>query len=317
MTKTKKIKIVKKKLQLDGAEKLLVIKGLRSNIKALESEGEGIIEAYVSVFGNVDSYGDIVEKGAFADAIINNFPRYPKGIWAHDWSQPIAKTLEIREDERGLYIKAQLILSVQKAREAWDLIKAGVMTDFSFGYEINESEFDTRGFRHLKKLTPYEWSPVLVGANNQATIVGVKTADQEAIEEEVEVPENTPVAGEEKPESEIPEPVTPKPEGETETDEQKKALELEEKAGRVLSAKNVSLIKGAMSSIDGAITGLSDAKNAFEALLKAVEDPSEEDGKGKAVEEPHKEEFKNILKGVRLLDKGIEQTIIRLKKITE
>ncbi len=29
-----------------------------------EGEEKGVVEAYVSVFGNVDSYGDIIEQGA-------------------------------------------------------------------------------------------------------------------------------------------------------------------------------------------------------------------------------------------------------------
>jgi HK97 family phage prohead protease len=314
-----KIKITKLKTKIDGEEKILTIKGLRSNIKALPDDpaGEGIIEAYVSIFGNVDSYGDIVEQGAFKDSLSKWFPRYPKGIWAHDWSLPIAKTLECREDARGLYVKAQLILTVEKGAEAWELIKSGVVTDFSFGYEVTDYEFDTLGFRHLKGITIYEWSPVLVGANNQATILSAKSAKgegEEVLEEEVDVPENTPALGEEKPvgdltpiPAKLPEEVPPAPEP------------VEEKAGRVLSSKNVELIKSAISSIDSAISGLTDTKSAFEALISAVEDTNTDAGKGKKeVDQPsNKEEIKNILKGVRQADKTIEKTIIRLKKMAE
>lgn len=319
------IKIVKKKLEIDGQKKVLTIKGLHSNIKAVNADpaGDGVIEAYVSVFGNVDSYGDIVEPGAFADAVIafNTNGRYPKGIWAHDWSMPIAKTLEMREDERGLYIKAQLILSVPKAQEAYDLIKAGVMTDFSFGYEINGYDFDDRGFRHLRKVTIYEWSPVLVGANNQATLISSKSAgkDQPIEEEEVEVPDETPetevpVIEAQTPPGDTP-PVDPVPEGETE--EEKKSREMGEKAGRVLSAKNVSLIKEALSSIDTVTTELTSIKSTFEALISAVEEPDPEKGTGKGVDQPdNKDEVKQILKGVRQADKIIEKSIIRLKRLS-
>lgn len=172
-------------MKLDGKPVKMELKGLPVTEIKVVDEANGIIEAYVSIFNNVDSYGDVVLKGAFADSIKAWFPRYPKGVWGHDWNDPIAKTLEIREDERGLYIKGQLIMEVQRAKEAYALIKAGVMTDFSFGYEVNDYEIDfDKGIRYLKKLTIFEWSPVLVGANNRATLLAVKSQEQEIGEEE-------------------------------------------------------------------------------------------------------------------------------------
>ena len=175
-----KIKI--KILKIEGKEVQVEEKALKAQIKAID-DGQGIIEAYVSVFGNVDSYGDIVEKGAFANAVkaFLSDGRYPKGVWAHDWSLPIAKTLEMREDNFGLYIKAQLVLSVQKAQEAYDLIKAGVITDFSFGFSVDKSNVDADGVRHITNISIYEWSPVLVGANPETQLLSVKSADKEKL----------------------------------------------------------------------------------------------------------------------------------------
>ncbi len=200
-----KIKHYVKRIKIEGSEHKLVLKTIQAReIKVIDEE-QGIIEAYVSVFGNVDSYGDIVVKGAFADACkaFNAGGKYPKGIFGHDWLQPIAKTLEMREDDYGLYIKGKLILSVQKARETLDLIKAGVLTDFSFGYEVNEGKVEKDGYRYLYKITIYEWSPVLVGANPEAGILSAKAAPDSGIEEEeVEIPDP-------KPETETPEEETP------------------------------------------------------------------------------------------------------------
>lgn len=225
-------------MTLEGKEIRMVIKSLPVTSVKVVDEQQGIIEAYVSIFGNVDSYGDIVVKGAFADSLAKYFPRYPKGVWAHDWTQPIAKTLEAKEDERGLYIKAQLLLDIQKAKEAYILIKEGVVTDFSFGYEVEDFQMDfEQGVRYLKKLTIYEWSPVLVGANSSATLVGVKS-DGQVIEEEIE-----------------------------------------EKAGRVLSEENRTLIKTAMDEITDVTGRLGDLFKMFEALYKATEQSSADNGK--------------------------------------
>ncbi len=144
---------------------------------------EGIIEAFVSVFGNVDSYGEIVDFGAFADSLK---VKLPKGVWSHDWREPIASTLEAREvpagdpmlpesikQYGGLYIKGKIVLGVQRGREAYELIKEKVVDEFSIGYGEDEVE-DLADGRHLKKLRLWEWSPVLVGANDKTALVGVK-----------------------------------------------------------------------------------------------------------------------------------------------
>lgn len=67
------------------------------------SEEVGVIEAIVSVFNHVDSGDEIVRPGFFEKSIAK---KLPKGVWAHDWKQPIAKTLEARE-----------LLSRSRARE--------------------------------------------------------------------------------------------------------------------------------------------------------------------------------------------------------
>lgn len=229
-------------MTLEGKEIKMMIKSLPVTSVKVVDEQQGIIEAYVSIFGNVDSYGDIVVKGAFADSLAKYFPRYPKGVWAHDWTQPIAKTLEAKEDERGLYIKAQLLLDIQKAKEAYVLIKEGVVTDFSFGYEVEDFQMDfEQGIRYLKKLTIYEWSPVLVGANSSATLVGVKN-DGQIIEEQ-------------------------------ETGQPKADEKIEDKAGRVLSEENRTLIKTAMDEITDVTGRLDDLFKMFEALFRATEQP--------------------------------------------
>lgn len=176
LTMDQKTKLVKK-ISIDGQEVTLEYKDLPVQLKVDEKE-EGVVEAYVSVFGNVDSYGEIVEKGAFAESLKSSFPRYPKFVWAHNWEEPLGPTLEAHEDERGLYAKGKFVLSVQRAREIYELMKAGAITDFSFGYKVDEDVVDENGIRHLKKLTIFEWSPVLVGANPKATLLNVKSVEQ-------------------------------------------------------------------------------------------------------------------------------------------
>lgn len=160
-----------------------VLKSPNFSFKILDDEEEeGIIEAYVSVFENVDLGGEVIKRGAFEESLKT---KLPKGVWAHNWDEPIAKTLEAREDAHGLYIKGKLILSVQKAKEAYELMKEGVIDEFSIGYRVLEDEI-IDGIRYLKKVKLYEWSPVLAGMNPATELIGIKTIEVSDDEEEIE-----------------------------------------------------------------------------------------------------------------------------------
>jgi hypothetical protein len=57
-------------------------------------ESEGIVESIVSVTGIVDEVKDRIVPGAYAKTLSE---RKPKGVWGHDWNNPVSKTLEVRE----------------------------------------------------------------------------------------------------------------------------------------------------------------------------------------------------------------------------
>ncbi len=145
---------------------------------------QGVIKAYVAIFGNVDLGGDILEPGAFAESISK---KLPKIIWHHDWEQPIGTTLMAKEvmpgdpslpesirENGGLYVEGQLVAGVQKADEARLLLKAGAIDEFSFGYWVDDGFLDKEGNFHLKKVEIFEWSPVLVGMNPKTVLVEAK-----------------------------------------------------------------------------------------------------------------------------------------------
>jgi HK97 family phage prohead protease len=155
----------------------------------------GVLEAIVSVFGNVDNGGEIVEPGFFKDSLGE---RMPKGVWMHDWKTPVAKTLEAKEllpgdpllppalqDNGGAYVKAQFNLDTQRGREAFSDIKFGLVDEYSIGYKVLEDTWEAkadangspRQVRRLLKGRWYEWSPVLVGMNDRTATIGVKEDD--------------------------------------------------------------------------------------------------------------------------------------------
>lgn len=160
-----------------------------SEIKA--DDQTGVIEAIVSVFNNKDSGNEIVRPGFFTKSIQR---KLPKGVWAHDWKMPIAKTLEAKEllpgdpllpDNLkllgGTYIKAQFNQGTQRGREAYSDVKFGTIDEFSIGYKVTKEGRDEKtGARELLEGDWKEWSPVLVGMNDQTALLSVKSAECES-----------------------------------------------------------------------------------------------------------------------------------------
>lgn len=162
-------------------------KSLPFQIKAAGTDDgleEGQFTAYASVFGNVDSYGDIVDKGAFTDTLkeweAKDAP-IPL-LWGHDifdMFNNIGEVLEAKEDDHGLLVKGQFDLDNPNGRQGYKLAKTKRVTDLSFAFDVVDSEEevkDEQRFNHLKSLKLYEVSMVPFGANDQTEFVGVKAA---------------------------------------------------------------------------------------------------------------------------------------------
>ena len=148
-------------------------------IKELDTSS-GEFEGYGSTFGGEpDSYGDVVEKGAFLGSLAEHRAKgtMPKMFWSHRSSEPIGKWLEAKEDDRGLLLRGKLNMDVQRAREAASLIKEGDIDGLSIGYRLKRYEIDAEtGVWFLKEVDLREVSIVSIGANENATITSVKAA---------------------------------------------------------------------------------------------------------------------------------------------
>ncbi len=109
----------------------------------------GVFEAIVSVFDNVDSYGDVVRKGAFEKTLAN---WETKGapipvLWSHRTDDPdmnIGHVLEAKELDRGLWIKAQLDMEAPKGQTVYRLMKGGRVREFSFAYSVTDGSPKTK-----------------------------------------------------------------------------------------------------------------------------------------------------------------------------
>ena len=149
-------------------------------------EGEnGVVEGYASTWTKTpDSYGDIVIKGAFTDTLKKRkasghpFPL----CFNHDFDQIIGAVFEAYEDDYGLKFRASF-LNTPAAQEKRELVKEGIVWQFSFAYSVLGSEAPTEEekkqgiFQKLTKLDLYEVSLVPVPANQTAVVTDIKNDD--------------------------------------------------------------------------------------------------------------------------------------------
>jgi HK97 family phage prohead protease len=128
----------------------------------VELVGEAGIEGYASRFGEVDQGGDLVAAGAYSASLaqLTVCGRAVKMLWQHDPSQPIGIWDEVREDERGLYVKGRLLTEVARAREAATLLAAGAIDGLSIGYRTVRAHKNEDGRRVLAEIDLWEVSLV-------------------------------------------------------------------------------------------------------------------------------------------------------------
>jgi hypothetical protein len=149
-------------------------------LRIRELGDNGLFEGYASTFGNVDSYGDIVERGAFARTIDQNDGRFPI-LWQHRSDEPIGVSVEMSEDLHGLAVTGQLNLETQRGREAHSLLRQGAIKGLSIGFETVKQTL-LGGVRHLVEIRLWEFSVVTFPANDLATVTAVKTGELDELE---------------------------------------------------------------------------------------------------------------------------------------
>ena len=153
------------------------------------ASGEAEFDAYASVFGNVDSYGDVVHKGAFARSLKEWSAKgapipvfYNHGAFTNDPTDNVGYLRVAQEDEKGLRVIPVLDVEANpKAAYVYHLLKSGRLRELSIGYvskTYDWSELDGMEVRNIRDVDLLEVSVVPVAANDQATVVEVRSALQ-------------------------------------------------------------------------------------------------------------------------------------------
>lgn len=160
-----------------------------------DSGATGTFEGYGAVFGNLDSYGDVIQKAAFKDTLKEwkKAKRLPPMLVQHGgWMMtdqdalPVGKWMEMEEDDHGLKVKGRLInLDTESGKRIYGAMREGVLDGMSIGYRAKEFAVGTKPEeprRTLKKIDLVELSVVTFPANGAARVSQVKSADELKVE---------------------------------------------------------------------------------------------------------------------------------------
>jgi uncharacterized protein len=168
----------------------LEVKFARLGAVAL-TEDAMVVEGYASFFGLKDQGGDVVEAGAYARSLaaLKAKGRTVKMLWQHDAGEVIGVWDEVREDDRGLFVKGRVLTSVARGREAAELIGKGAIDGLSIGYRTLKARKGASGERVLVELDLWEVSlvtfPMLaearLGAKSGGGLAGMIEAARSAV----------------------------------------------------------------------------------------------------------------------------------------
>ena len=150
----------------------------------LKADEVGKISGFFSTYEKTpDSYGDIIEPGAFTKTIEKRketghpFPL----CFNHDFSAVIGAVNTIEEKEQGPYIEADF-LDTQLGQDVRKMVQSGAIYQFSFAYDVlknrapNAEEKANGVTNVLEEVEVYEVSVVTVPANSNAQVTDIKSA---------------------------------------------------------------------------------------------------------------------------------------------
>jgi HK97 family phage prohead protease len=157
-------------------------KFISSEIKDIDAK-QGVVAGYFANFNTLDSDGDIIRKGAFAQSIQEWYPKgRVKHLLNHDVSKPLGKIIDLFEDDYGLFYKSE-IGKHQLGQDFIKMAESGLVTEHSIGFRtLNEKSTDLG--HEITHVQLYEGSSLTGwGANPNTPLVSIKSLSNETIAE--------------------------------------------------------------------------------------------------------------------------------------
>lgn len=148
-------------------------------VGAINAEDNGIFSGYASVFGGIDSFGDTIMKGAFADTLKDR-ARMPLMLYGHDSRNVIGKWTLMEEDDVGLFVEGEFTPNHSLADDVYASTRHGAIDGMSIGFFIptDGAEQLENGGRRIEKIQLEEISIVGFPADDNARVAQVKMSDE-------------------------------------------------------------------------------------------------------------------------------------------
>jgi HK97 family phage prohead protease len=138
----------------------------------------GEFSGYAVIWGERNAHNEIVKRGAFRASLDQHRAAGTKPVmlWSHDPTDIIGVWTEIREDEKGLFVRGQLVTTTTRGREAHDLLKAGALNGLSIGFRVSKGgETRQAGVRILTGIDVREISLVGMPSAGSARITSIRS----------------------------------------------------------------------------------------------------------------------------------------------
>lgn len=154
------------------------MRSIASKFETREENDERIIEGYFAVFNSNYEIGPGMSESVAPGAFKNTLSGDIRALVNHDSTLVLgrntAKTLELSEDERGLWGRIRINPNDSDAVNLYERVKRGDVSQCSFGFDIldEETEFREDGGVHwtIKEVKLYEVSCVTFPAYESTNI---------------------------------------------------------------------------------------------------------------------------------------------------
>lgn len=169
------------------------------DVKLLDdSENTGTFSGYGAIFGNMDAYGDVIQRGAFAETLgeWKGRGKWPPMLLQHggglfgggaDDMLPIGQWTHMEENTKGLKIDGQLFaMNTERGQYVYEGLKSGALDGLSIGFVVREAINGTKPNepdRTLTNIDLWEVSIVTFPANPKARVTAVKTLTVDQVRE--------------------------------------------------------------------------------------------------------------------------------------
>jgi HK97 family phage prohead protease len=180
---------------------IMLSKNFTAKAETAEDGQAGEFSAIVSAFGNEDSQGDIVEKGAFKATLQEweDRGRPIPVVWSHQFQDPenfLGYYTQAEETDEGLKLTGLLDLDHPKAARVHQLMKSGLIVEFSISglvrdyeeIEKDDKDDDEEDFWgwfapiRIKDIDLWEAGPCFKGANPNTELLSIKSGERSLLD---------------------------------------------------------------------------------------------------------------------------------------